>query len=98
MDNKIHAPHRRKLQEAVEVFENFREMCEMQFDLGYVFNTQFPSKHHINKILHIEYIPSEELNKLYSEALIKRAMRLIPACKSYILFVRGRNGKAEDTK
>lgn len=91
-------PNKKKLLEAVEMFENFREMCEMQFDLGYVVNMQFPSKHHINKIMSLEYLQEdpEVIRAAYGEALLERAIKLIPNCKAYVTWIRG--AKRGDSK
>lgn len=95
---KFSGPNKKKLQEAVDVFSNFRSMCELQFDLGYAVNVQFPSKHHINKILHIEYLTPEELEENYGEILTKKVFEFLPLCKNYVSFVRGWKHGALDPK
>lgn len=81
-------PSKDKLQEAVEVFEEFREICKLQMELGYWVTVDFPSKHHINKILSIQYMDKDYLDKHYGKGLINRAYSMIPYCKSYLSFIR----------
>lgn len=81
-------PNKKKLQEAVEIFDKFSQMCELQLDLGYVVPMQFPSKHHLNKILSIEYMDSAMLIQLYGAAFTQKAQRILPLCKTYVAYVR----------
>lgn len=81
-------PTRNKLQESIDVFEEFRAICKFQLELGYWVTLDFPSKHHINKILLIQYMDEETLNKNYGEGLIARAKYVIPFCKHYLAMVR----------
>lgn len=81
-------PSKDKLQEALDVFEEFREICRLQMELGYWVTLDFPSKHHINKILSIQYMDKETLYRNYGSGLIARAQSMIPYCKYYLSFIR----------
>ena len=81
-------PSRDKLQESLDVFEEFREICKLQMELGYWVTLDFPSKHHINKILSIQYMDKETLYKNYGPGLIARAKTMVPYCKNYLSFIR----------
>jgi hypothetical protein len=83
-----HWPNRAKLLEAYEIFEEFRGMCQHQMDLGYWATIDFPTKHHLNKLLAIQYMEEELLIKVYGKALVTQVKKLIPYCKGYLNFVR----------
>lgn len=83
-----HWPKEEKLKEALNAFEDFRDMCQHQMDLGYWATIDFPSKHHINKILSLQYIDKELLEMVYGKGMVARTFKLMPYCKSYIAFVR----------
>lgn len=91
--NKEKWPKREKLVDAVEVFERFRDMCVWEMDLGYWATVDFPSKHHINKILSVQYMDKDTLEAVYGTGLVKRIFELMPYCKHYVQFVRGRDEK-----
>lgn len=98
-ESKLSWPRRTNLIEAVDIFINFRELCVFQMDLGYWATVDFPSKHHINKILSLQYMDKKNLEDEYGSALIKQVFDLIPFCKSYVAFTRGiRNEDMESKK
>lgn len=81
-------PKKEKLFQAIKVIENFRSMCRHQLDLGYWATVDFPTKHHINRILALAYLEKSLSEKIYGPSLVKRAEVLIPICKQYLLFVK----------
>jgi hypothetical protein len=81
-------PKREKLIEALEIFQNFRDMCQFQMELGYWATMDFPTKHHLNKILSIQYMDKKMLEEVYGKVLVKRTFDMMPYCKSYISFVK----------
>lgn len=92
-------PKRDKLSEAVDVFWRFQEMCKLQLDLGYHVTMDFPTKHHINKILSLQYMDKEIIEKVYGSELVSRALELIPGCKLYIGFTKEHeSGKMENNR
>ena len=90
-------PKKKKLIEAINVFRRFQEMCKLQIDLGYWVTMDFPTKHHINKILSLQYMDLNMIEKVYGKSLVREALGLIPACRSYIAFTKGEyNGKVDN--
>lgn len=81
-------PKKEKLVDAVEIFEKFRDICIWEMDAGYWATVDFPSKHHINKILSIQYMDREVLEAVYGTGLIKKTFKLMPYCKHYVQFVK----------
>lgn len=81
-------PKREKLIEAVDTFDNFRQMCALQMETGYWATVDFPSKHHINKILSVQYMDKKVLEDEYGPVLVSRVFSLLPFCKKYVAFVR----------
>lgn len=81
-------PRKDRLKEAVDAVYNFQQMCKHQMDLGHWATMDFPSKHHINKILSIQYMDHNVVNRVYGEGLLKQVKELIPACRAYIEFLK----------
>jgi hypothetical protein len=81
-------PKRDKLRQAVDVIHTFQSMCRLQLDLGYFVTIDFPTKHHINKILSLQYMDLEVVRNVYGNILTEQALGLIPACKHYVSFTR----------
>lgn len=93
-----HWPKSEKLQEALDVVERFRGMCQLQMDLGNWATMDYPTKHHINRILSLQYADKDELTLLYSLALVERIYKVIPYCKHYIMFIRESKDNLNDSK
>jgi len=81
-------PKKNKLVEALKVIEDFRLLCQFQMELGYWATTDFPTKHHLNKILSTQYMDKKLLEKVYGKGLAKRVNKLLPYCKHYASFTR----------
>ena len=81
-------PKKQQLKDALDVFENFRALCQYQMDVGYWATTDFPTKHHLNKLLSIQYMDKEMLCMAYGDGLVEKVFEMIPYCKGYIAFVR----------
>lgn len=84
----IRWPRKEHLIEALEVFDAFRNACKYQLDMGYWMTVTFPSKHHLNKILSVQYIDENLRLSVYGEGLTRRLLETIPLCKSYAAFTR----------
>lgn len=82
-------PKSDKLKEAVDRIYNFRLLCQYQMEVGYWATVDFPTKHHINKILALQYSEREDLERVYGEKLVSQALDLIPHCKGYLEFTKG---------
>lgn len=79
---------KKKVEEAVTVFENFREACKLQIDLGYWVTIDFPSKHHLNHILAVQFLDSKDLELKYGAGLVNRLHKALPHAKRYLAFIR----------
>lgn len=97
-DRKFQLPSKRSIEEAIKVLDDFRAVCRHQLDLGYWATTDFPSKHHINKLLQLQYIPKEDVINFYGPGLSARVSNTINICKFYISFLREENDKLENKK
>lgn len=97
-DRKPQLPSKKSIDESIKVIDDFRAVCRHQLDLGYWATTDFPSKHHINKILQLQYMSKEDVIEAYGSGLARRIHGMIGVCKSYISFLREDNGKMEDNK
>jgi len=86
-------PRKDKLEEAIDVMWRFKSMCNHQLDLGYWVTMDYPTKHHINKILSLQYMDAEVIRKVYGSKLAQRALELIPNCKLYIAFTKEYDSK-----
>jgi hypothetical protein len=84
-------PKKDNLKDAVEIIWRFQSMCRHQLDLGYWVTMDFPTKHHINKILSLQYMDLEVIKQVYGEKLVQRAMSLIPACRHFVAFTKEYN-------
>lgn len=81
-------PQKDKLKDAIDVVHRFKEMCKHQLDLGHWATMDYPSKHHINKILSIQYMDPDFVKRVYGHGLYKQAKELLPACRAYIEFLK----------
>jgi hypothetical protein len=81
-------PKRDKLRQAVDVIWRFQGMCKLQLDLGYLITMDFPTKHHINKILSLQYMDPEVIENVYGKRLMEQALALVPVCQHYVAFTR----------
>jgi hypothetical protein len=91
-------PKRDRLRQAVDVIWRFQGMCKLQLDLGYVVTMDFPSKHHINKILSLQYMDKEAIESVYGKKLADQALKLVSACKHYVAFTREFNDDVLEKK
>lgn len=97
-DGKSKLPSKRNIEESIKIIDDFRAVCRHQLDVGYWATVDFPSKHHINKILQLQYINRIELQNVYGQGLTRRINSMIHICKSYISFLREDYEKLEDAK
>lgn len=97
-DNRPNLPSRKSIEGAINVVEDFRAVCKHQLDAGYWATTDFPSKHHINKILPLQYIDQDELVNYYGNGLTRRINIMVSICKAYISFLREDHEKVENKK
>jgi len=81
-------PDRKLLEESTDVMWRFQKMCEYQLDVGHWATMDFPTKHHINKILSLQYLETEVVEQVYGPVLSKRALELVPVCKKYLDFIK----------
>jgi hypothetical protein len=87
-NNKNSLPSKKSIEDAIKVIEDFRAVCRHQMDLGYWATVDFPSKHHINKILQLQYTDYSQIESVYGAGLSKRIKEMVTICKSYIAFLR----------
>lgn len=87
-EKKPEWPKKEKLKEAVDVVYRFQQMCKHQLDHGHWATMDFPSKHHINKILSIQYMEHDFVSNVYGPGLLRQVKELIPVCRAYIEFVK----------
>jgi hypothetical protein len=80
-------PKRNKLIEAIDVVWRFQQMCSLQLDIGNWATMDFPTKHHINRILSVQYTDTETLHLMYGKKLTEQAMEVLPVCKLYLQFI-----------
>ncbi len=97
-DNKMKLPSKRSVEESLGRFDDFRILCQFQMEVGYRSTIDFPSKHHINKILQMQYRDKKDLTELYGEGLVERIFATIPFCKAYVSFVRETDDQAANRK
>lgn len=97
-DRKSKLPSRKSIEDAIKVVDDFRAVCRHQLDVGYWATTDFPSKHHINKILQLQYISKDELFDWYGQGLARRINSMISICKAYLTFLREDHEKVENNK
>ena len=83
-------PNKRSVEQAIKVIEDFRAVCRHQMDLGYWATVDFPSKHHINKLLGLQerYRKREDLVRMYGEGLVRHISEIMPSCKAYVAFLQ----------
>lgn len=93
---KLKLPSRKALKKSTDTVHNFREFCKHQMELGYWATIDFPSKHHVNNILQLQYRNRTDLLDFYGTALTEAALELVPTCKSYLEFLRG--AKSEEVE
>lgn len=90
-------PSRGSIENAIDVIDNFRDLCKHQLALGYWATIDFPSKHHLNKILQMQYAVRSEVYATYGKGLSDRIFGMIEPCKAYLYFLRGSDEQVEDT-
>lgn len=97
---EIRWPRREHLVEALDVFDNFREACKFQLDLGYWMTITIPSKHHLNKILSTQYINQDLMREVYGINLTTKLLETVPLCKAYLNFIKegGSDGSEKNKK
>jgi hypothetical protein len=95
-NGKVNLPKRNKLVESINVVQNFKSMCKHQLELGYWVTMDFPTKHHLNRILSIQYTDIKTVERIYGSGLAKAALKLVPSCKHYILFLKEDNDRMEN--
>lgn len=81
-------PTRKSVEEAIRVFENFRDLCRLEMETGYWATTDFPSKHHINRLLQLAYRNRGDLLAAYGDGLTRHIDEIIPSCRAYVQFTR----------
>lgn len=81
-------PDRKLLTESVDIVWRFQKMCEFQLDIGNWVTMDFPTKHHINKILSLQYLEKDVIEAVYGPALSRQALELVPVCKAYLDFIK----------
>lgn len=88
--NNFNLPSRESLKESIEIIRKFRDLCNLQLELGYWATADFPSKHHINKILQVQYRKYPDIIDYYGAGLGEAAISMVPICKSFLDFVKGK--------
>lgn len=84
----LRLPGRKAVKEAIEIIHDFRECCKHQLETGYWATIDFPSKHHINNLLQLQYRKMSELEAKYGMGLSQQALETVPYCKAYLTFLR----------
>jgi hypothetical protein len=97
-DRKSKLPSKKSIDDSIKIIDDFRAVCRHQLDVGYWATVDFPSKHHINKILQLQYIHKDELHFAYGQGLARRINSMIHICKAYVAFLREEHEKMEDGK
>ena len=87
-EKKIRLPPNRAVEEAIDTIHGFRDLCKHKLDAGHWATTDFPSKHHINNLLQLQYRKVSELQNKYGRAQANVILETIPYCKSYLAFLR----------
>lgn len=88
---QVGLPSKKSVDDSIRVIEDFRELCRFQMDLGYRSTIDFPSKHHINRILHLSYRSRSDLLVEYGEGLVRHIYDITPSCRAYIAFLKGQD-------
>lgn len=94
----ISLPSKKSVEEAIRVIENFRDLCKHELEVGYWATTDFPSKHHINKLLQFSYRSKDDLIKVYGEGFVRHIFQVIPICKAYLAFVKDAPNERVESK
>ena len=81
-------PDRKLLAESVDIVWRFQKMCAFQLDVGNWVTMDYPTKHHINKILSLQYLESDVVQRVYGSTLSSRALELVPVCRAYLDFIK----------
>lgn len=81
-------PSSKSVQDAIVRVEDFREACRWGLEQGLWATIDFPSKHHINKILTLQYKNKKDILDFYGPGLTDRALKVLPYCKAYVQFTR----------
>lgn len=86
--NKLNLPSKKSVEDAIKRIDDFRTLCQFQMEVGYRSTIDFPSKHHMNKILQMQYRDKRDLIGIYGNGLVEKIFKMMPYCKSYIVFLR----------
>jgi hypothetical protein len=97
-DRKPNLPSKKSIEDALSVLDEFRAVCRHQLDHGYWATVDFPSKHHINRLLQLQYMNKDDLASTYGPGLTKRINGTISICKAYVAFLREEYDKMENNK
>lgn len=82
-------PSKNSVQDSIQVVEKFRDICRFQLDLGYWVTADFPSKHHINRLLQLGYRSRSDLVESYGDSLTRYLLNaVVPMCRAYVQFTR----------
>lgn len=81
-------PDRKLLAESVDIIWRFQKMCAFQLEIGNWVTMDYPTKHHINKILSLQYLEKDVVERVYGPALSNQALELVPVCKAYLDFIK----------
>lgn len=84
-------PSRKSVEEAIRVIETFRDICRHQMDLGYWATVDFPSKHHISKILQMKYRNPADIRAFYGDGLARHIEEVMKVCEAYRAFLKDPN-------
>ena len=91
-------PSKKSVDEAIKLIENFRDLCRHQMDVGLWATADFPSKHHINRLLQLGYRNRADLAREYGEGLARHIYEITPTCKAYVAFMRDANEQKVESK
>lgn len=95
-NNKTKLPSDRALREAIKAVEEFRLLCKFMLETGYWATVDFPSRHHINTLLQLQYRDVGELKKEYGLGLTRLALEELEKAKLYVEFLRDTHKEEED--
>lgn len=96
-NHKVQLPNKKAIKESIDTVEEFRLLCKHMLDTGLWATVDFPSKHHINNLLQLQYRKTALLINKYGYGLTNRALEMIPYCKAYLTFTRGERDSVEES-
>jgi hypothetical protein len=89
-------PNREALKKSIDLLENLQTLCAFQLEVGLWASVDFPSRHHINRLLSLQYRPKQEVEHTYGEGFAARIYQSITLARAYLTFVKGLRSEAHE--